>query len=171
MQLLLIHSHGFDWNVTEKAIKDAESSKEVNLNYKTSESVLITFISIEESDKSDIDYIIEQAGMEIKAALKDVGEKRLILYPWVHLAKTNPASPSTALSSMKKLENYLRTNYEDLDINRAPFGYYKGFKLNCKGHALAERSKEIIRRTDKIPLEKSTEVTKALTAILVIHEF
>ena len=31
MQLLLIHSHGFDWKVTEKAIKDAESSKEVNL--------------------------------------------------------------------------------------------------------------------------------------------
>ncbi|MHA1444540.1 MAG: threonyl-tRNA synthetase editing domain-containing protein, partial [Candidatus Hodarchaeales archaeon] len=81
MQLLLIHSHGFEWKVTEKAIKDIESTKEVKLNYKTSESVLITFISIEESDISDIDHIIEQAGMEIKSALKDVGEKHLILYP------------------------------------------------------------------------------------------
>jgi len=164
MQLLLIHSHGFEWKVTEKAIKDAESPKEVNLNYKTSESVLITFISIEKPDLNDINHIIEQAGVEINTALKDVGEKHLILYPWVHLAKTAPASPNAALSSMKKLENYLRTNYEDLDIIRAPFGYYKGFKLNCKGHALAERSKEIIGALKKIPLEKSAEVTKALTA-------
>jgi threonyl-tRNA synthetase len=164
MQLLLIHSHGFEWKVTEKAIKDIESTKEVKLNYKTSESVLITFISIEESDISDIDHIIEQAGMEIKSALKDVGEKHLILYPWVHLSKTTPASPNNALSSIKKLESYLRTNFEDLDINRAPFGYYKAFKLNCKGHALAERSKEIKGKTQKVPSEKSAELTKALTA-------
>jgi threonyl-tRNA synthetase len=164
MQLLLIHSHGFEWKVTEKAIKDAESPKEVNLNYTTSESVLITFISVEEPDLSDIDYIIEQAGMEIRAALKDVGEEHLILYPWVHLAKTTPANPNAALSLIKKLENFLRTNFRDLDIIRAPFGYYKGFKLNCKGHALAERSKEIISKKDEFPLEKSTEVTKALTA-------
>ncbi|MCK4848568.1 MAG: threonine--tRNA ligase, partial [Candidatus Heimdallarchaeota archaeon] len=164
MQLLLIHSHGFEWKVTEKAIKDIESSEKVNLNYKTSESVLITFISVEESDIPDIDHIIKQAGMEIKAALNDVGEKHLILYPWVHLSKTTPANPNNALSSMKRLENYLLTNYEDLDINRAPFGYYKAFKLNCKGHALAERSKEIIGKTGKIPLKKSAEVTKALTA-------
>jgi threonyl-tRNA synthetase len=164
MQLLLIHSHGFEWKVTEKAIKDIESSKKANLDYKTSESVLITFISVEESDIPDIDHIIKQAGMEIKAALNDVGEKNLILYPWVHLSKTTPANPNDALSSMKRLESYLLTNYEDLDINRAPFGYYKAFKLNCKGHALAERSKEIIGKTGKIPLEKSAEVTKALTA-------
>ena len=164
MQLLLIHSHGFEWKVTEKAIKDPESSKDVSLKYKTSDSVLITFISVEEPDISDIDHIVEQAGMEIQAALKDVGEKQLILYPWVHLAKTTPANPNAALSSMKKLEKYLRTNFEDLDIIRAPFGYYKGFTLNCKGHALAERSKEIIGRIDSIPLEKSAEVTEALTA-------
>ncbi|MHA1513041.1 MAG: threonine--tRNA ligase [Candidatus Hodarchaeales archaeon] len=72
--------------------------------------------------------------------------------------------PNNALSSIKKLESYLRTNFEDLDINRAPFGYYKAFKLNCKGHALAERSKEIIGETQKVPSEKSAELTKALTA-------
>ncbi|MHA2219088.1 MAG: threonine--tRNA ligase [Candidatus Hodarchaeales archaeon] len=164
MQLLLIHSHGFEWKVTEKAIKDAESSKDVSLNYKTSDSVLITFISVEEPDISDMDHIIEQTGMEIQAALKDVGEKQLILYPWVHLAKTTPANPNTALSTIKKLEKYLRTNFEDLDIIRAPFGYYKGFTLNCKGHALAERSKEITGRIDSKPLEKTAEVTEALTA-------
>ena len=85
MQLLLKHSHGFEWKVTEKAIKDIESSKEVKLNYKTSESVLITFISIEESDISDIDHIIEQAGMEIKAALNDVGEIRRVLNSFLQM--------------------------------------------------------------------------------------
>jgi threonyl-tRNA synthetase len=86
------------------------------------------------------------------------------LYPWVHLAKTQPAKPDAALSALKNIESTLRSNHPDLSIIRAPFGYYKGFNLNCKGHALAERSKEILGQSDQKFTETSAEITKALDA-------
>ena len=164
MQLLLIHSHGFEWKVTDKAISDPESPKDVNMSYITSESALIVFISVEANDTLNVSSIIEGADLEIKSALDEIGENNLILYPWVHLSKTSPAKPNEALSLIKKLESSLQTNYSDIKVTRAPFGYYKGFSLKCKGHPLAERSKEIVgEKVVKTP-EKSAEVTKAIAA-------
>ena len=39
-----------------------------------------------------------------------------------------------------------------LEIVRAPFGYYKEFELKCKGHPLAELSREI--RAEGVKKEK-----------------
>ncbi len=164
MQLLLVHSHGFDWKVTDKAINEPESSKTAKMEYSTTDSTLIVFISVETSDIPDISNVITNTCTEIVSALKDIGERNLILYPWVHLAKTKPAKPDAALSTLKEIESTLRSNNTDLNILRAPFGYYKSFNLNCKGHALAERSKEILGQSEEKPAETSAEVTKALTA-------
>ena len=164
MQLLLIHSHGFDWKVTDKAISDPESPKNVKMEYSTPDSTLVVFISVETNDLPDISNVLTNACDEITSALKDIGESNLILYPWVHLAKTQPAKPDAALSTLKKMESTLRSKNTDLNITRAPFGYYKSFNLNCKGHALAERSKEILGKSDVKSTEKSAEVTTALTA-------
>ncbi|MHA1978304.1 MAG: threonine--tRNA ligase [Candidatus Hodarchaeales archaeon] len=164
MQLLLVHSHGFDWKVTDKAISEPESSKNVKMEYSTTDSTLVVFISVETNDLPDISNVLTNACKEITSALKDIGESNLILYPWVHLAKTQPAKPDAALSALKMIESTLRTKTTDVNIVRAPFGYYKSFNLNCKGHALAERSKEILGQSGLKTLEKTTEVTKALTA-------
>ncbi|PWI49547.1 threonine--tRNA ligase [Candidatus Heimdallarchaeota archaeon B3_Heim] len=164
MQLLLVHSHGFDWKVTDKAIKKPESSQDVKMSYSTLESTLVVFISVETNDIPDISNVLAKSCTEIISALKDIGESNLILYPWVHLAKTQPAKPDAALSTLKKIETTLRSKSAELNIVRAPFGYYKSFNLNCKGHALAERSKEILGQSGKVSSEKTAEVTKALTA-------
>jgi threonyl-tRNA synthetase len=164
MQLLLVHSHGFDWKVTDKAIGEPESSKNVKMEYSTSDSTLVVFISVETNDIPDISNVTTEAIDEIISALKDIGESNLILYPWVHLAKTQPAKPDAALRTLKGIESSLRSDNSDLNIVRAPFGYYKSFNLNCKGHALAERSKEIVGQSGLKSLEKPAEVTKAITA-------
>ncbi len=164
MQLLLVHSHGFDWKVTDKAIGKPESSKNVKMEYSTSDSTLVVFISVETNDIPDISNVITNANDEINSALNDIGETNLILYPWVHLAKTQPAKPDAALSTLKKIESSLRSINIDLNIVRAPFGYYKSFTLNCKGHALAERSKEILGQSGMKTPEKTSEVTKAIAA-------
>ncbi len=164
MQLLLVHSLGFDWKVTEKAISNPESSKTAKMEYSTTDSSLVVFISVEKNDVPDISTVISNACDEIVSALKDIGESNLIVYPWVHLAKTQPAKPDAALSALKNIETSLRSNHPDLSIVRAPFGYYKGFNLNCKGHALAERSKEILGQSGAKTVEASAEVTTALDA-------
>ncbi|MHA2237002.1 MAG: threonine--tRNA ligase [Candidatus Hodarchaeales archaeon] len=164
MQLLLIHSHGFEWKVTDKAIKEPESLEKIKAEYKTSESVLVVFISVEKNDPINKTQILDQTSQEIESALKEIGEKNLILYPWVHLAKSDPAKPVEALDLLKKLETECNVRIKDSNIVRAPFGYYKGFSLNCKGHALAERSKEILGENAVDKKESSPEVMKALTA-------
>ena len=161
MQLLLIHSHGFAWKINEKAITDPEPVGEVLSEYSTESSVLIVFISVEAEDSKNREKVILQGSDEIIQALKDIKERNLIIYPWVHLAKTNPAKPSDALAVLKELTEHIKLNNPKLNIIRAPFGYYKSFSLNCKGHALAERSKEIL---GVISQKSSVEVTKAIEA-------
>jgi len=161
MQLLLIHSHGFAWKINEKAITNPEPVDEVLGEYRTENSVLIVFISIEIEDSKNREKIILQGSDEIIHALKDIKEKNLIIYPWVHLTKTNPAKPSDALDILKALTTDIKIKNRKLNVIRAPFGYYKSFSISCKGHALAERSKEILGDID---LKSSIEVTKALEA-------
>ncbi|MFX0125025.1 MAG: threonine--tRNA ligase [Candidatus Hodarchaeota archaeon] len=163
MQLLLIHSDSFSWKINEKAVNDPEPLTDQILGeYTTSESVMIVFIGIESSDTKNTAFLIKKAVLELQQALLDVKETNIILYPWVHLVKTTPAKPTDALSILRELDIQLREKSSDFHILRAPFGYYKGFSLQCKGHALAERSKEILSE-DSIS-ESAIEVTAAITA-------
>ncbi|MFX0151067.1 MAG: threonine--tRNA ligase [Candidatus Hodarchaeota archaeon] len=164
MQLLLIHSQGFHWKINDKAISNAEPLTEVLAEYQTQESVLVVFISIENTDSNNTTQLIKEAVIEIKEALLDIKESNVILYPWVHLAKSLPAKPDIALKILQDLFKHLKEGRNDIDAIRAPFGYYKSFSINCKGHALAERSKEIIGEKKEKLYRDSVEVTTALQA-------
>ncbi len=165
MQLLLIHSDGFGWKVNDKAVSNAESLTDFILGeYTTKDSVMVIFIGVESVDTDDTSQLINKAILEIQQALQDVKETNIILYPWVHLAKTTPAKPTDALPILQTLQKQLQKVLPDFHILRAPFGYYKGFSLQCKGHALAERSKEILSEIKDKKIEPTVEITKALTA-------
>ncbi|MHA2306925.1 MAG: threonine--tRNA ligase [Candidatus Hodarchaeales archaeon] len=165
MQLLLIHSQGFRWKANDKAVMNAESfTNDVREEYETDKSVVVVFIAVEITDPSNTAELIPLAVKEIHQALNDIGETRAILYPWVHLAKTSPSKPSEALNILQELREKLQQSSKDIEITRAPFGYYKSFSINCKGHALAERSKEISMSDKEKPIKSSIEVTKALSA-------
>lgn len=163
MQLLLIHSNGFSWKINEKAVNNPESLTDQILDeYTTKSSVMIVFIGVETGDTENTPSLIEKTVFEIQQALHDIKETNMILYPWVHLVKTAPAKPTDALSILETLHKQLKEKSPGFHILRAPFGYYKGFSLQCKGHALAERSKEIISG-DRIS-KSAIEVTAAITA-------
>ncbi|MHA2202149.1 MAG: threonine--tRNA ligase [Candidatus Hodarchaeales archaeon] len=163
MQLLLIHSDGFSWKINDKAVSNPEPLTDHILGeYTTNESVMIVFVGVETSDTENAALIIEKTVLELQQAFLDVKEANVILYPWVHLVKMTPAKPTDALSILQTLHKQLKEKVPDFHILRAPFGYYKGFSLHCKGHALAERSKEIISG-DRIS-KSAIEVTAAITA-------
>lgn len=165
MQLLLIHSQGFSWKAKEKAVTNAESfTNNILEEYNTKDSVLVIFVGIEKEDSNNPTELLTKAISEIQQSLKDIGETRVILYPWVHLTKTTPAKTAKALPLLIKLEERLQQSSPNIEVIRAPFGYYKSFSINCKGHALAERSKEISIKTKEKILESSIEVTEAISA-------
>jgi threonyl-tRNA synthetase len=164
MRMLQIHSDGFSFEAKRKALKSAEAVKDKT--YVSEESWLVNFIAAETSDQTDLKTAAKKTADMIAEAAEEVKEKRIVIYPWVHLTE-KPAPPSTAQKLLKYIANDLmERGYEVL---RVPFGWYKAFKIHCKGHPLAERSKVLDITT--IAKDKA-EVTEGedLTAIAAEEE-
>ena len=132
MRILQLHCDTIEYTPTEKEITLAE---EIQLETKRFDEVVVAFVSVEDGDDS---LVAKKAMMEITDSMKKVGCKKLLLYPYAHLS-SKLASPTTALSILKKMQS-LGT---DLEIFRAPFGWTKTYKIQVKGHPLAENSKTI----------------------------
>ena len=136
MRLLQLHCNNFEYTPTKKEISSAE---EIEPETKSLDNVVVTFVAVEKGDDKSV---ARKAINEIKESLQKIGCKKLLLYPYAHLS-SNLASPSLAFSLLKEMES-LAT---DLDVSRAPFGWTKSYKLEVKGHPLAENSKSITKGT------------------------
>ena len=137
MQLLLIHSDYIEFEAkrpTPVAEKVEEAEKSGRL-----EEALCAFIAVEKVDEEDVSAVVAEGAEEIAKVAEQVKTKRIMLYPYAHLS-SQLSSPSAAVEILKGLDEALRENYE---VARAPFGWYKAFKLSCKGHPLSELSRSI----------------------------
>ncbi len=132
MRILQLHCDSIEYTPTKKEIKSAE---EITPETKKFQEIVVAFIAIEEGDDSSV---AKKAMAEISESMNKVGCKKLLLYPYAHLS-SKLASPSTALSILKQME----ASNTDLEISRAPFGWTKSYKVQVKGHPLAENSKII----------------------------
>ncbi|HKC78972.1 MAG TPA: threonine--tRNA ligase [Nitrosopumilaceae archaeon] len=132
MRILQLHCDSIEFTPIKKEIKSAE---EIEPSSKKIDEVVVAFVAIEDGDNS---IVAKKAISEITESMKKVGCKKLLLYPYAHLS-SKLASPSTALSILKEMESLA----QDLEISRAPFGWTKSYKIQVKGHPLAENSKTI----------------------------
>ncbi|NPV50802.1 MAG: threonine--tRNA ligase [Candidatus Methanofastidiosum sp.] len=134
MRILLIHSDYLEYEITSKT-KIAEVIED-SLKQGRMEDCLSVFAAVEEGDD---DSVIENTINEITEVSKSVKSQKIFLYPYAHLSN-ELASPDVAVKILKDLEAKLKPNFE---VKRAPFGYYKAFKVSCKGHPLSELSRSI----------------------------
>jgi len=137
MRILQLHCDFIEYLPIKKEIESAEQLREPKTRL---EEVVVAFIAVENGDN---DSVGTQAIDEIKESMKNIGCKKLLLYPYAHLS-SDLAHPNTALGIFKKMENLAK----DLEVYRAPFGWTKSYNVKVKGHPLAESSKIITR--DKI---------------------
>ncbi|MHA3963687.1 MAG: threonine--tRNA ligase [Candidatus Thorarchaeota archaeon SMTZ1-45] len=160
--MLQIHSDGFAYEAKRKALKNAEAVREKV--YRTEDSCLVNFIAAETTDAHNITAAAKATSDMIAAAADEIKEKKIIVYPWVHLTE-NPSKPSVGLKLLKTVEKDLKER--GFDVVRVPFGWYKAFEINCKGHPLAERSKvlDISREIAKAADVDVTEI-EDLTALV-----
>ena len=136
---MLIHSDHFEFEVKSQAIKAAEPIIE-ELKNDSIDDALVVFCTIENNDEQDTDSLILQAADEISKVASNVGTTNILVYPYAHLSD-DLGPPSLAIPLLKKLAENLASR--GLNVKRSPFGYYKSFKLECKGHPMAELSKSI----------------------------
>ncbi len=160
--MLQIHSDGFAYEAKRKALKNAEAVKDKF--YKTQDSCLVNFIAAETTDAKDIAAAAKATADMIASAADEVKEKNIVVYPWVHLTET-PSKPSVALKLLKSVAKDLKER--GFNVTRVPFGWYKAFEINCKGHPLAERSK-VLDLSTVIAKDADVEVTEGedLTALV-----
>ncbi|MDK2783290.1 MAG: threonyl-tRNA synthetase [Thermococcaceae archaeon] len=154
MKMLLIHSDYLEYEVKDKALKKPEEISEEQKKGRLDE-VLAAFISVEKVDEQNPEEVVEKAVKEIEDVAAQVKTKNIFVYPFAHLS-SELGSPDVALKILKEIEEKLRE--KGYNVKRAPFGYYKAFKLSCKGHPLAELSRTIIPGEAK----KEEEVPEAL---------
>jgi len=154
MRMLLIHSDYLEYEVKDKALSKPEEISEAQKRGRL-EEVLAAFMSVEKVDEQNPEEVVQKAVEEIKNVASQVKAENIFVYPFAHLS-SDLGKPEVALEVLKEIEERLKG--EGFNVRRAPFGYYKAFKISCKGHPLAELSRTIVPSGEK----KEEEVSEAL---------
>jgi len=135
MRILQLHCDSIEYTPTKKEIKMAEDIE--NPEPQRLEEVVVAFVAIEDGDDSSV---AKNAISQIKNSMETIGCKKLLLYPYAHLS-SNLAKPSVAVTLLKEMED----NASDLEVSHSPFGWTKSYKIQVKGHPLAESSKVVTK--------------------------
>ena len=153
VRILQLHCDNIEYTPTKKEIKSAE---EIIPETKRLEELVVAFVAIEKGDDSSV---VQNAISQIKNSMEKIGCKKLLLYPYAHLS-SNLASPSTAMSLLNEMES----SAPDLDVSHSPFGWTKSYKIQVKGHPLAESSKVITKESGQSE-EDTSEALKGESKI------
>ncbi|KXB05267.1 hypothetical protein AKJ51_05190 [candidate division MSBL1 archaeon SCGC-AAA382A20] len=135
MKLLFNHVSKFKYRATEKT-KIGKGIGEDEKSGETEEALLIKICS----ESGDDDSTIERALEEIEDVSDQIGVEIFVLFPWAHLSQ-DLASPETAEEMMEELKNRLES--EGFEVLKAPFGWYKEWELESKGHPISVLSRAV----------------------------
>ncbi len=164
MKILSLHCDYIKFKPLKKALKEPEELTKEQEKEKEIKEPLVILTAVEKQDEVNSD-IVNKLVKEIADISKQVNCKNIVLYPYAHLS-SQLSSPKFAEQILKNAEEELRK--QKFQVTRAPFGYYKEFELKCKGHPLAELSREIKNEgVEKIgkQIEESYDYKKLLNQI------
>jgi len=134
LRLLLLHSDWFEYIPKERALQIAEPVEKKLFRV---EEVLVVMTTVEEEDDERVVY---DAVDEILQVAEKVKPKEILIYPYAHLSE-KLAPPEDAIKLLKMLTKSIEDR--GWRVHRAPFGWYKAFRISVKGHPLAELSRRI----------------------------
>lgn len=143
MRVLLIHADRFSYHVTEKtsAVSNLAELDESAMKGSVDEA-LVAFLASEKTDEKNIESVATQAAKTIADQARELGVPTVMLYPYAHLS-SNLSSPRVATKVLARIRELMEAE-KGLTVREAPFGFYKGFDIVCKGHPLSELAKTIL---------------------------
>ena len=147
MRILQLHCDHIEYTPTKKEIQSAEDIE--NPQTQRLEELVVVFIAMETGDDSSV---AQNALSQIKVSMEKIGCKKLLLYPYAHLS-SNLAKPSIAMNLLKEMED----SSSELEVSHSPFGWTKSYKIQVKGHPLAESFKVVTKDSSNAkPTEELT---------------
>ena len=147
MRILQLHCDHIEYTPTKKEIQSAEDIE--NPQTQRLDDLVVVFVAMENGDDSSV---AQNALSQIKVSMEKIGCKKLLLYPYAHLS-SNLAKPSIAMSLLKEMED----SSSELEVSHSPFGWTKSYKIQVKGHPLAESFKVVTKDSQNAkPAEELT---------------
>ena len=157
----MLHADEFEYNVTDKTSAVGKGHElEEELQQGSAGDSLVVFCSAEKGDEKGIASVAGQVGKIASEHARRIKSPTIVVYPYAHLS-SNLASPRIATQLLDKIYETLKKE-SDLEIKRSPFGYYKAFKIKCKGHPLSELAQTIV--PDKGGKKEDGEENEAIKA-------
>lgn len=147
MRVLQLHAEFFEYEPVTREIEEEFADQDVSRDKVRFQDLVVTLVAVEEGD--DI-AIVKLAAHDIKRYMQGIKNNKLLIYPYSHLS-SNLASPQHALEIMNMMKE--ETMKEDIEVNRAPFGWTKSFSVKVKAHPLAEN----FRTYDKSSITKYSD--------------
>ncbi|MBI4042821.1 MAG: threonine--tRNA ligase, partial [Deltaproteobacteria bacterium] len=156
MRLLLIHADSFSFAVTEKTsvAKVAEKREEIKMSGRFKEC-LVAFVAVEKGDEKSLVNTAKETAQAISDNAEKLGTRNIVVYPYAHLS-SELAAPRLADRGFYRVYEELKEK-KGYKVKAAPFGYYKSFKISCKGHPLSELGKTITAAKKKGEKEEAHE--------------
>ncbi|MCK4758218.1 MAG: threonine--tRNA ligase, partial [Thermoplasmata archaeon] len=156
MRALFIHADYLEYEVKKKT-KVADAIPDESMKGRM-EEVLVAYISFEKVDEGKEEASAKLLVENVVEIAEKVETKNIVLYPYAHLS-SSLAKPDTGKAILKDAGLLLKEGgYEVLS---SPFGWYKSFKISCKGHPLSELSREIVAGEDGGDGEEVSEALKS----------
>lgn len=138
MRELIIHADKVSYETTRRTKVAEDIPKEMERGEMG--DVIWVRIAVEKGDEEDLNGIAQQAVEDLLSVSDQVKCRNVMLYPYAHLLfGSAPSSPEAAIRVLKGMEGALKN--AGLNVMRAPFGHYKKFKVDAKGHPLSELSR------------------------------
>lgn len=135
MKLLFNHVARFRYQVTEQTAVGPE----LDANERASdigEAVLVKVCT----EPGDTEATVEQAVAEIQDVSTEIGLERIVLFPWAHLSQ-DLADPGSARARLATLQSKLES--AGYVVQAVPFGWYKSWELESKGHPMSVLSRSV----------------------------
>src|SRR2546429_1129196 len=140
---MMIHADKFSYKVTDKTgVAGFVGELAAGEDQAQIEDALVAFLAVEKPDEFGPHDVAEQAVTQIRITAEKVGAGRVMVYPYAHLS-SDLAKPRVATQVIDHVVERLQAD-RNLEIHRAPFGYYKSYEIACKGHPLSELSMTLL---------------------------
>ena len=149
MRTLQIHCSRFHYTPLTKATEAAEPAEQGE--EREFEECLVVFVTVEGEDSRDVEGVTSEAAGSIAEHASSVGAKAVLVYPYAHLSNAL-SGPDAAKGTLQRLAE--KVSELGLEVHRAPFGWYKSFRMENKGHPLAELSRTFTGKPRQVPEPK-----------------
>jgi threonyl-tRNA synthetase len=158
MKLLFIHSDLIEFEAKKPALPDAGELPE-ELESGRLEDALVVFFSVESGDTAAEDAVVERALEHVEDVAGQVNTDRVAVYPYAHLSEDLAPPDAADRIGTTFRERVEGAGYETIE---APFGWYKRFHIESKGHPMSELSRSVTAEEAEEELaERESEALEA----------